>query len=72
MAFVEERGKMGLLDELRAAQRIGHLDDARLPEPSLEFGAPADLAVFRKPVLEATADDVALVMVGGAIRIHNC
>jgi len=72
-----------LLDELRAARRIGHLDDARLldavgataarrlrlPEPSLDFGAPADLAVFRKPVLEATAEDVALVMVGGEIRV---
>jgi cytosine/adenosine deaminase-related metal-dependent hydrolase len=72
-----------LLDELRAARRIGHLDDARLldavgataarrlrlPEPSLTPGAPADLAVFRKPVLEATADDVALVMVAGEIRV---
>jgi cytosine/adenosine deaminase-related metal-dependent hydrolase len=72
-----------LLDELRAARRIGHLDDARLldavgataarrlrlPAPSLEFGAPADLAVFRKPVLEASAEDVALVIVGGAIRV---
>jgi cytosine/adenosine deaminase-related metal-dependent hydrolase len=72
-----------LLDELRAARRIGHLDDAhlldavgataarrlRLPEPSLAFGAPADLAVFRKPVLEATADDVALVIVAGEIRV---
>jgi cytosine/adenosine deaminase-related metal-dependent hydrolase len=72
-----------LLDELRAARRIGHLDDARLldavgataarrlrlPEPSLAPGAPADLAVFRKPVLEATADDVALVVVGGCIFV---
>jgi cytosine/adenosine deaminase-related metal-dependent hydrolase len=74
-----------LLDELRAARRIGHLDDARLldavgataarrlrlPEPSLEFGAPADLAIFRKPVLEATAEDVALVMVGGEVRVAD-
>ena len=35
-------------------------------------GSPADLAVFRKPVLEATADDVALVMVAGVIHIANC
>ncbi|MFL5384890.1 MAG: amidohydrolase family protein [Longimicrobiaceae bacterium] len=75
-----------LLDELRAARRIGHLDDARLldavgvtaarrlrlPTPSLAPGSPADLVAFRKPVLEAAADDVALVIVGGAIRIHNC
>jgi cytosine/adenosine deaminase-related metal-dependent hydrolase len=74
-----------LLDELRAARRIGHLDDARLldavgataarrlrlPEPTLEPGAPADLAVFRKPVLEASAEDVALVIVGGAIRVSQ-
>jgi hypothetical protein len=75
-----------LLDELRAARRLGHLDDARLldavgataarrlrlPAPSLTPGSPADLAAFRKPVLEATADDVVFVMVGGVIRIHNC
>jgi cytosine/adenosine deaminase-related metal-dependent hydrolase len=74
-----------LLDELRAARRIGHLDDARLldavgataarrlrlPEPSLAFGAPADLAVLRKPVLDATAEDVALVMVGGEVRVAD-
>jgi cytosine/adenosine deaminase-related metal-dependent hydrolase len=74
-----------LLDELRAARRVGHLDDVRLleavgatavrrlrlPEPSLDPGAPADLAVFRRPVLEATADDVALVMVGGEIRVAD-
>lgn len=74
-----------LLDELRAARRIGHLSDARLldavgaiaarrlrlPVPTLEFGAPADLAVFRKPVLEASAADVALVMVGGEIRVAD-
>ncbi|MFL5540698.1 MAG: amidohydrolase family protein [Longimicrobiaceae bacterium] len=75
-----------LLDELRAARRLGHLDDARLldavgataarrlrlPAPSLAPGSPADLAAFRKPVLEATAEDVALVMVGGVIHVHNC
>lgn len=74
-----------LLDELRAARRIGHLDDARLldavgataarrlrlPLPTLEVGAPADLAVFRRPVLEATAKDVALVMVGGEVRVAD-
>jgi cytosine/adenosine deaminase-related metal-dependent hydrolase len=71
-----------LLDELRAARRLGLLDDARLldavgataarrlalPPPTLDPGAPADLAVFRRPVLESTAADVALVMVDGAVR----
>jgi amidohydrolase family protein len=74
-----------LLDEIRAARRIGYLDDARLldavgataarrlrlPEPSLEPGAPADLAVFRRPVLEATEADVALVVVGGEVRVAD-
>ena len=74
-----------LLDEIRAARRIGHLDDARLldavsatparrlglPAPSLEPGAAADLAVFRKPVLEATEADVALVLVGGEVRVAD-
>jgi cytosine/adenosine deaminase-related metal-dependent hydrolase len=74
-----------LLDELRAARRLGLLDDARLldavgataarrlhlPEPSLAPGAPADLAVFRRPVLEAHAEDVALVMVDGVVRVAD-
>jgi cytosine/adenosine deaminase-related metal-dependent hydrolase len=76
-------GAGDLLDELRLAREIGYLSDERLldavgataarrfclPAPSLEPGAPADLAVFRRPVLEARAEDVALVMVGGAARL---
>jgi hypothetical protein len=72
-----------LLDELRAARQLGFVSDDRLfdavgataarrlqvPVPSLEYGAPADLVVFRKPVLEATADDVAVVIVGGYLRV---
>lgn len=72
-----------LLDEIGAARRVGHLSDGRLldavgavaarrlalPPPSLEVGAPADLAVFRKPVLSAAAEDVAAVIVGGAPRV---
>ncbi len=74
-----------LLDELRAARRLGLLDDARLMDavgataarrlrlrpPSLVPGAPADLAVFRRPVLESAADDVALVMVDGRVRVAD-
>ena len=74
-----------LLDELRAARRLGLVDDARLldavgpvaarrlrlPEPSLDPGARADLAVFRRPVLQAHEEDVALVMVDGAVRIAD-
>jgi hypothetical protein len=78
-------GDGDLLDELRAARRLGLVDDTRLldavgptparrlglPGPSLEIGTPADLAVFRRPVLQSTAADVALVMVDGAIRVAD-
>ena len=69
----------GLLDELRAARKLGYLDDERLiasvttvparrlgiPAPSLQPGAPADVIALRKPLLEASSDDVALVLVRG-------
>lgn len=78
-------GDGDLLDELRAARRLRLVDDARLLEgigataarrlsllaPSLEPGAPADLAVFRRPVLHAAAADVALVMVDGRVRVAD-
>jgi cytosine/adenosine deaminase-related metal-dependent hydrolase len=74
-----------LLVELRAARRLGMMDDARLLDavgataarrlgispPSLAPGAPADLAVFRRPVLAATAADVVLVMVAGTARLAD-
>jgi hypothetical protein len=72
-----------LLDELRAARAMGYLSDDRLldavgtaaarrlllTEPSIVAGAPADLAVFRRPVLDAAAADVAVVIVGGRLRV---
>ncbi|HET6763847.1 MAG TPA: hypothetical protein VFH27_09240 [Longimicrobiaceae bacterium] len=78
-------GAGSLLDELRAARALGFVSDGRLLDavgsvaarrlriapPSLEEGAPADLAVFRRPVLEAASDDVALVMVGGELRVAD-
>jgi len=78
-------GDGDLLDELRAARRLGLVDDARLlaavgspaarrlglRDPSLAPGSPADLAVFRRPVLDATAADVALVMVDGIVRVAD-
>ena len=68
-----------LLDELRHARRYGLLDEARLeaavgataarrlglPKPSLEPGSPADLVLLARPMTEASAEDVALVLVGG-------
>ncbi len=76
-------GAGSLLDELRFARTSGLMSDERLldavgrtaarrlglPEPSLECGAPADLAVFRRPVWEATEADVALVIVAGVPRV---
>lgn len=75
-------GAGSLLDELRFARQLGLLSDERLiesvstvaarrlglPEPSLDEGARADLVVFRRPILEATEDDVALVIVAGIPR----
>ncbi|HEY7898024.1 MAG TPA: amidohydrolase family protein [Gemmatimonadaceae bacterium] len=72
-----------LLDELRVARELGLLADDRLIDsvgavaarrfgidpPSLNDGARADFAVFRKPILEATAADVALVVAGGRLRV---
>lgn len=72
-----------LLDELRHARALGLVDDARLleavgataarrlglPAPSLAVGAPADLVVLRRPVLDADARDVAAVFVAGVPRV---
>lgn len=76
-------GDGDLLDELRAARSLGLVSDQRLeqavgsvaarrlglPTPSLEAGAPADLVVLRRPLLEASAADVAVVVVEGVIRV---
>jgi cytosine/adenosine deaminase-related metal-dependent hydrolase len=76
-------GAGDLLDELRCARAHGALDDDRLvdavgataarrlglPEPSLEPGAPADLVLLSRPLLEASTDDVVLVLVDGAPRV---
>lgn len=76
-------GAGDLLDELRVARSLGLLDDERLeasvgavaarrlgiPLPSFEVGSPADLIVLSRPLLEARANDVQLVLVGGSPRI---
>lgn len=78
-------GDGDLLDELRRARRLSLLDDARLeaavgataarrlhlPEPDLDPGAPADFVVLSRPLLEAGASDVRLVVVGGVIRLAD-
>jgi len=76
-------GAGDLLDELRSARALGLLSDERLEaavgataarrlgiaEPSLDPGVPADLMVVAKPLLKARAEDVLLVMAGGALRV---
>ncbi|MGE5722907.1 MAG: amidohydrolase family protein [Sphingomonadales bacterium] len=76
-------GAGDLLDELRFARAYGSLSEQRLTDavgavaarrigaapPSLEPGAGADLVILAKPLFEATADDVLLVMVGGVPRV---
>jgi cytosine/adenosine deaminase-related metal-dependent hydrolase len=72
-----------LLDEIACARSLGIISDERLeqavastaarrlglPAPTLAIGAAADLVLLRKPLLEATNDDVALVMVCGEPRV---
>jgi hypothetical protein len=74
-----------LLDELRAARALGVVSDARLEaavgataarrlglgERSLAPGAPADLVLLRRPLLDAGAADVALVIVDGRPRFGD-
>jgi hypothetical protein len=74
-----------LLDELRHARATGLLDDRRLLDsvsslaadklgierPRIATGAPADLAFFSRPLVEATSEDVALVLVGGVPQVAD-
>jgi len=76
-------GAGDLLDELRSARALGLLSDQRLEAavgataarclgiaaPSLDPGMTADLMVVAKPLLKARAEDVLLVMAGGALRV---
>jgi cytosine/adenosine deaminase-related metal-dependent hydrolase len=72
-----------LLRELRVARSLALVDDDRLLDavgtvaarrvdieaPSLALGARADVVVFRRPPLEASERDVALVIAGGVPRV---
>jgi hypothetical protein len=78
-------GTGDLLDELRSARRLRLLDDERLdaavgataarrlglPAPNLTPGSAADLIVLSRPLGEATAADIQLVMVGGQPRVAS-
>jgi cytosine/adenosine deaminase-related metal-dependent hydrolase len=74
-----------LLDELRCARTYGVVSDERLlgavgrlaaaklrmAGPRLTSGAPADLVLLARPVLEASAEDVSLVIVAGVPRVGD-
>ena len=74
-----------LLRELRVARELALVDDERLLDavgavaarrigvepPSLEIGARADVVVLRRPLLEASEADVALVVAGGVPRVAD-
>jgi cytosine/adenosine deaminase-related metal-dependent hydrolase len=76
-------GAGDLLDELAFARAIGGLSDARLEgavgavaavrlgldAPALDPGGRADLALLRRPLVEARATDVLLVVANGAVRV---
>lgn len=76
-------GAGDLLDELRCARATRLLEDDRLeaavgevaarrlglPPARLEPGERADLVVLSRPLLEASAKDVQLVVAGGIVRI---
>ena len=78
-------GAGDLLDELRHARALGLIDDRRLEQavgataarrlglaaPELEPGARADVVVLAKPLLEARAADVLLVIAGGTPRVAS-
>jgi cytosine/adenosine deaminase-related metal-dependent hydrolase len=72
-----------LLRELHVARRLGLLSHDRLRDavgataarrlgvevPSLDVGARADVVVLRRPLLDATESDVAVVVAGGSLRV---
>jgi len=78
-------GAGDLLDEIHFARALGCLDDKRLESavgetaarrlhlapPTLEPGAPADFILLTAPLLNATAREVHLVVVGGVPRVAS-
>jgi cytosine/adenosine deaminase-related metal-dependent hydrolase len=74
-----------LLDELRVARGFGYLEDRALEDavgltaaqslglaaPTLEPPGVADLVVLTRPLFDARARDVALVLVGGVPRFGD-
>ena len=62
---------LGLLSRDRLCDGVGATAARRLgvAPPSLDVGARADVVVLRRPLLDATEADVAVVVAGGALRV---
>lgn len=67
----ELRFVRGRIEDQRLTAAVGSIAARRfgLPEPSLLPGARADLVVLRRPLLEATLKDIALVIAAGKLRV---
>jgi cytosine/adenosine deaminase-related metal-dependent hydrolase len=67
----EVHAARGIVSDLRLLDATGLVAARRLgiQAPSLMPGSPANLVLFRCATLDATADDVLLVMAGGKARV---
>jgi len=67
----EMRAARGIIPDSRLLDAVGPLAARRLviEAPSLAPGSPADLVLFRGTMLDATAEDVLLVMAAGELRV---
>jgi cytosine/adenosine deaminase-related metal-dependent hydrolase len=67
----ELRSARGVMSDARLLDAVGALAARRLgiPAPSLAPGAPANLVLFNRAMLDAHTGDVALVMVEGELRV---
>jgi cytosine/adenosine deaminase-related metal-dependent hydrolase len=61
----------GMISDARLLDAVGSLAADRLgiAAPSLAPGSPADIVLFRRDILDATAEDVLLVIVAGEPRV---
>ena len=68
---LQEARASQLVDDRRLAAAVGEVAAVRLhlPPPGLGEGARADVIVSAKPILEATWEDVKLVIVAGVPRV---
>jgi cytosine/adenosine deaminase-related metal-dependent hydrolase len=63
----------GLMEDMRILDGIGRVaaSKLRIEKPSLASGARADVVLLSRPPLEATCEDVRLVIAGGLPRVAD-